>query len=216
MLGDSLLAHDHDQSTSTTASRGTDSDQQSTPSSPSQRWKDLPLNLLSFIPLVLGLIHWNDCSSIPLLTWYLVIFGGVNVVRTVVSFVWNVPRDVRLMNKELMSAKIIRILGLLVIAIAVFGTVLTLRDVGDNFPSGGNNCTRVAYLSALFSSVCTVLIVALILLVVLTRKCMKKCHHKSKKHRDIRFFYESYHSSDGSDDDDDDSSFTSDEDVEDK
>lgn len=199
MLGARLLDHEQsasEQSSSTLASELVPSDDQSKCCSLSQRVKDIPLNILSLIPILIGISHWNQCDSIPLLPLYLVCYGGINVIRSVVSFHWNIPRDNRLMNEKLVATKVVRVIGLLVVCISIWGTVLTLRDVNEYFPTGGDNCSRAVYLSGLFSSVSTVALVFIIILVLLFRMILDKCMHKTRKNRDIRYFYESYYSSD--------------------
>jgi hypothetical protein len=189
MLGDRLV--DYDQSSSTTTT-----EQLPPSSSIPQHWKDLPLNILSAIPLSLGLYHWNQCDSIPLLPLYLVCYGGVNVFRSVVSFFWKVPRDIRKMDERLPETKVVRGMGPLLVCVAVWGAVVTLRDVTSLFPTGGESCPRVVYLSGLLSSVGTLAVLMTVLLLVVLRA---KCFSKARANRDIRYIFESYYSSDSED-----------------
>ena len=121
------------------------------------------------------------------------------VFRSVLSFAWRVPRDFRKMDRKLVSSKVVRILGHLLAGLSVWGAVLTLRDLNDHFPDGGNNCSRAVYLSGLLSSFSTLIIALVIIIVVLTHLFKVKCLDTGKTHRDIRFFYESYYSSSSDD-----------------
>lgn len=188
-----LLSHDHSSSTAP------DPDQP--PGTPSQwsvpqHWKDLPLNILSIFPVLVGLSHYHKCDSIPLLPLFLICFGGINIIRSIVSFYWRVPRDFRKMDRKVTATKVVVGSGRVLIGVAVWGGVLTLRDVGDHFPDGGDHCSRAVYLSGFLASVCTLSIFAIILTILIGRYIRVACCKNGRKHRDIRFFYESYYSSD--------------------
>lgn len=176
-----------------------------------QHWKDLPLNILSIIPLLLGLSHWQKCDSIPLLPLFLICFGGVNVIRSIVSFAWKIPRDFRHMDRNVTETKVVLGLGRVLVCLAVWGAVLTLRDVSELFPDGGKHCSRAVYLPGLIVSASTLGIVLFILTLLTARYLKVNCIDTTQRHRDIRFFYESYYSSDSEEESSSENSLSSEE-----
>lgn len=205
MLSDELLLN-HDGSSSTFPDESVENNSKWLLS---QRWKDVPLNILSIIPVLLGISHWHECDSVPLLPLFLVCFGGVNVIRSIVSFCWKIPRDFRKMDRKMTETKFVLGLSRVLICIAIWGAVLTLRDVTELFPDGGHHCSRAVYLSGFLASVTTLVIVLSIILLLTGRYIKVNCFDTSKRHRDIRFFYESYYSSDSDESSSENSSYSS-------
>ena len=163
-----------------------------------QHWRDLPLNILSIIPLLIGLARWNNCDGMPLLPIYLVCLGGINMLRSTLSFAWKVPRDFRKGNKDLKATKAVRIVSLLLIGVCFWGAVMTLPEAGDRFPSGGDDCNRSVFVSSFLSSTVSVFVFILVMLYKIGKYMNLSCFRETYKNRSIRFMYESYHSSDGS------------------
>jgi len=57
------------------------------------RWKWLPLDLASGIPLLIGVAFFNECQALPELTLMLVLMGGIGTTNAFAKFGFELPHN---------------------------------------------------------------------------------------------------------------------------
>ena len=166
----------------------------------------LLLSLLLSLPLLVGVVYFPDCSGVSSLTSFLIVSGGLHLLRTSVAFYWGVPLDYRQMDGRRREAAVVRALGRIAIVCSIWGVFLTVNKSRNRFPGGGSDCNGVVFSCAFLVSTATIGVVVVIVTYLSLRFVYNHCCSKTKnlKHKSIRFVYESYYSS-ASDEDDSDS-----------
>jgi len=138
-------------------------------------WLSFLPSLMSVTMIIFGIIFFSECSGIPSLPAYAIVFGTLSLANGFVAFVFRTKRDeargVTVTSGGISGAAAIAsaIIGLATLGCALWGAVITWPEISRIW-DGSPDCAEPLFISGAFSSLIVWVIIAGMIIFCLASK----------------------------------------------
>jgi hypothetical protein len=127
----------------------------------SSEWGALMPSLCSITMFIFGCMNFSDCSGIPSLPAYAIVFGALNVLNGVIAIVFRTEKTKAAGGDGGVAGKAAMLIGLAILGCAVWGAVITWGET-SRF-SESPDCANQLYVASFISSVIPWIVIACML-----------------------------------------------------
>lgn len=138
----------------------------------SSEWFALMPSLCSITMLIFGCMNFSDCSGIPSLPAYAIVFGALNVLNGVMAIIFRTEKAKAAGGDGGVAGKVAMLIGLSILGCAVWGAVITWGET-SRF-SESPDCANQLYVASFISSVIPWVVIAFMLVGCVVIGCTKK------------------------------------------
>lgn len=103
-------------------------------------------SILPVFLIMVAAFNYHDCEAIPRLTLFLMISGCLLFSEGLIQFWFHLPYVPPFPTTCIMWVRHITQIG--VAGCLIWGAIMTLGEVGDRFPHGGDNCLSIVFNTA--------------------------------------------------------------------
>ena len=147
----------------------------------------LSLNLSPLAALIPGILKFDDCSGIPQLTLFIVLFSATNLLSVLVKFVFRIPFTPPKDEPPSAAKQLSTALDLAMLGIAIWGAVLTFPEAERLAHNGGDQCSMWMFVTAFCCAAITAAVVVVMLLIGGGCCCMRAYSERRNKHEQDLF-----------------------------
>jgi len=130
------------------------------------RWKWLPVDMLSSIPLVLGMAFFKKCPGVPELTLLELLFGCIGLSNALVKFFFNLQHNHFKQDHGTASQMLSHVLTFLQFGMACALASETWPQVAERWSDGGPGCVKTAFQCGFYTGTINIVVIGLIYITV--------------------------------------------------